>query len=123
MNRLTRGALEAEVANAVVKFHREQQGRGPHDVRAHITGCMVVVRSTGIFTPTEMHLAGSEEGRRLIRSSRQELRAIAHCEIERSVADILGCNVLFSYYDINVPNAEQIEVYILDVDVEQKLRT
>lgn len=120
---MTRGALEAEVANAVVKFHREQQGRGPHDVRAHITGCLVVVRSIGIFTPTEIHLSGSEEGRRLIRSSRQELRAIAQREIENTISTILDCNVKFSYYDINVAEAEQLEVYVLDIDLEQKIKT
>ena len=36
VNNRTKGSIEADVANAVVKFHREQQGRGPTDVRVHL---------------------------------------------------------------------------------------
>ena len=85
MNRPTKGSLEAEIANAVVRFQREQQGRGPADVRAHLVGDLALVRSSGIFTTTEARLAATEEGRRLIRSARQELRGIHHADIEKIV--------------------------------------
>src|SRR5687768_4741364 len=101
MNRPTKGSLEAEVANAVVRFHREQQGRGPNDVRAHLIGDMLLVQSAGIFTPTEAHLSATEEGRRLIKSARQELRSINHEELEDIIAGIVGCRVLRSYADVN----------------------
>ncbi|MCW3099237.1 MAG: hypothetical protein JWL77_4855 [Chthonomonadaceae bacterium] len=113
--------MEAEVANAVVRFQREQQGRGPTEVRAHLLGDMMLVRSNGIFTPTETRLAVSEEGRRLIRSARQELRAISHLEIEEIIAGILGARILRSYFDIHVDEAEQIEVYVLEADIEKRL--
>ena len=113
--------MEAEVANAVVRFQREQQGRGPTEVRAHLLGDLMLVRSNGIFTPTESRLAVSDEGRRLIRSARQELRAISHLEIEQIIADILGARILRSYFDIHVDEAEQIEVYVLEADIEKRL--
>ena len=34
------------MARAVVRFHREQQGRGPADVRAHIVGDVLLVRNS-----------------------------------------------------------------------------
>ena len=108
----TKGELEAELASATVKFHREQQGRGPVDVRAHLMGDLVLVRSRGIFTPTEAHLSASVEGRRLIKSARVELRSINHGEIEAIVSDIVGSPVVRSYYDLDVEAAEQVEVYI-----------
>lgn len=117
----TKESIEAEVANAVVRFQREQQGRGATQVRAHLQGDMVVVRCGGIFTPTEARLVTSEEGRRLIRSSRQELRSINGSEIEAVIAGLVGCAVVRSYYDISVDAAEQIEVYILSEDVERRL--
>ena len=67
---VTKGGLEAEVANAVVRFQREQQGRGPTDVHAYLIGDLILVRCTGIFTATETRLAMTEEGRRLIKSVR-----------------------------------------------------
>lgn len=122
MERLSKGAVEAEVSNAVVRFHREQQGRGPTDVRAHLIGDLILVRCRGVFTPTEAHLAATEEGRRLIRSARQELRAISHREIEDAIAAIAGCQVVRSYCDLDVYAAEQMEVYVLDGDLERRLQ-
>jgi len=113
--------MEAEVANAVVRFQREQQGRGPTEVRAHLLGDLILVRSNGIFTPTESRLAVSEEGRRLIRSARQELRAISHLEIEEIIAGIVGAKILRSYFDIHVDEAEMVEIYVLEADIEKRL--
>lgn len=121
MDRPTKGSIEAEIAGAVVRFHREQQGRGPTDVRAHLVGDMVLIRSSGIFTPTEAHLAASEDGRRLIKSSRQELRSIDHGDLEAVIAAIAECQVLRSYYDVDVEAAEQIEVFVLEADIEKRL--
>ncbi len=117
----TKGSIEANISNAVVKFHREQQGRGPTEVRAHLIGDVALVRSSGIFTQTEAHLAATEEGRRLIKSARQELRSIHRAQIEAIIAGIVGCPVLRSYYDLEVESAEQVEVYVLSADVERRL--
>ena len=108
----SRGEIESEVASATVKFQREQQGRGPNDVRAHLIGELLLVRSSGIFTPTEAHLAASDEGRKLIKSARVELRSINQGEIEAIVSDIVGFPVVRSYYDLSVEAAEQVEVYV-----------
>ncbi len=121
MNRPTKGTMEAEVANAVVRFQREQQGRGPSEVRAHLLGDLMLVRCAGIFTPTETRLAVSEEGRRLIRSARQELRAINHEEIEEIIAGIVGSVIVRSYFDVNVEFGEQVEVFVLAADIERRL--
>lgn len=117
----TKGSIESEVANAVVRFQREQQGRGATDVRAHLLGDLIVVRCGGIFTPIEAHLAASEEGRRLIKSARQELRSINRAEIEAIVGQIAGCEVVRSYFDLEVAAAEQVEIYVLSADVEKRL--
>jgi uncharacterized protein YbcI len=116
---MTLGALEAEIANAVTRFHREQQGRGPQDVRAFVVGEMVLVRSSGIFTLTESKLCASDDGRKLILSARRELHSINHQEIELIVARLCACPVLRSYYDVNVEAAEQVEVYILGCNLEK----
>ena len=121
MEKTTKGAMEAEVANAVVRFQREQQGRGASDVRAHLIGDMILVRCGGIFTPTEARLSVSEEGRRLIKSSREELRSINYGEIDGIVGRIVGARVLRSYGDVSVEAAEQIEVFVLETDVDKRL--
>ncbi len=119
MSHPTKGALEAELANAITKFHREQQGRGPQDVRAFVVGEMILVRCSGIFTLTESKLCVSDEGRKLIQSARRELRSINHEEIEEIVEKLCGCAVLRSYCDLSVESAEQVEVYMLERNLEK----
>lgn len=121
MNRLTKGSLEAEIANMVVRFQREQQGRGPTEVRAHILGDLILVRCSGIFTVTETRLAVTEEGRKLIKSARQELRSINHTELEEVLTGVVGCAILRSYADVNVEIGEQFEVFVCEIDLEKKL--
>jgi uncharacterized protein YbcI len=117
----TKRTIEAEIANAIVQVQREQQGRGPTDVKVHIIGEMVIVRSIGILTSTEHRLASTEEGRRLVKSARQELRNISHVESEAAIARVTSCKVLRSYGDLDVSAAEQMEVFVLDTDLERKL--
>jgi uncharacterized protein YbcI len=121
LSRPTKGSIEAEVANAVVRFQREQQGRGPTEVRAHLIGDLLMVRCSGVFTQTEAHLATTEEGRKLIKSARQELRIISRADIEATISQLVGCLVIRSYYDMDVEAAEQIEVYVLETDIEKGL--
>src|SRR5260221_12139518 len=117
VSRITRGTIESQIANAVVQFQREQQGRGPADVRVHLIGDLILVRCTGIFTLTETRLSISEEGRRLIKSARQELRVISRADQENLIADIVGCKVIRSYGDVDVEAAEQMEVFVLEADL------
>jgi len=121
VNRPTKGSLEAEIANAAVRFQREQHGRGAADVRAHLVGDLVLVRSTGIFTSVEAKLVASEDGCKLIKSARQELRSINHAEIEEIIGQIIGASVVRSFFDVDVAAAEQVEIYVLAFDVEKKL--
>lgn len=118
MDTRTRGAVEADLASAVVKFHREQYGRGPSDIRAALLGDLAIVRCIGVLTPTEVRLASTESGRRLVRSSRQELRSIVHRDVEGIVGAIAGCAVLRSYCDVDVEAGEQLEVYVLERSLE-----
>ena len=100
---------------------REQQGRGAGEVRAHLIGDLILVRCGAVFTPIEARLAATDEGRKLIKSAREELRAINHGEIERIIAGIVGVEVLRSYYDVDVEAEEQVEVYVLAADGEKRL--
>lgn len=48
---------------------------------------MVLVRCQSIFTPVDAKLCGSDEGRKLIKSARHELRSINHAEIGVIIAE------------------------------------
>jgi len=119
---LTRAGLEAEIARVVSGFHEDQNGCKAERTDAHVVGDMVLVRSTGCFTPTERRLAGSEDGRKLVKSARRELRSLNRKQIESHVGEAVGIKVLRSFWDLDVRVGEQVEVYILEHDLSEKLR-
>ena len=114
--------IEAHIADAVARFQREQVGRCPKDVRAFLLQDMVLIRCDGVLTPTEVLLAATDEGRRLIRGARQELRGLQRTEIEGLIGSVLGCRVLRSYSGVDVAAGELVEVYILDINAEERFR-
>ena len=118
MSTATREEIEENVAHAAESFHIDQQGRPPRSIRAHLVADMVVVYSAGIYTTTEENLSATDEGRKLIKSARRELRSLTRKEIEARVAQIVGRKVLRSFWDMDVRTGEQVEVYMLDHPLE-----
>jgi uncharacterized protein YbcI len=100
-------------AQAVAKFHKEQQGVPPAKIDAWVVDDMVVVRCQGVFTATEQNLCESTDGRKIVQSARRELRALTRRQAEADVACAIGVDVLRSFCDLDVRYGEQVEVYIL----------
>lgn len=74
--RRSKGELEAEISQAVIRFKKEYMGRGPLSVRTYLIDDMVLVRLQGVLTAAEQKLAEVEErsrGRDLIKQMRLEL--------------------------------------------------
>ena len=106
--------LEADIAGAVARFHRDEQGHEPARIEAFILGELVIVRCHDVFTPTERDLANTPDGKKLIQSARRDQRALTRRAFEEEVAAVVGRRVLRSFYDIDTRNGEQLEVYVLE---------
>jgi uncharacterized protein YbcI len=117
---LTKEAIEASVAETVSRYHREQHGCAPHECTAYLVADMLVVKSCAVFTPTEEQLAATDDGRKFIKSSRRDLRSITRRDIEGRIADIVRCRVLRSFWDMDVRNGDQVEVYILAENIGRR---
>jgi uncharacterized protein YbcI len=112
----TRGRIEAEIAEAIVKFEREYMGRGPEEARAYLVDDLIVVRLRGVLTPAERQLAKSEDaahGRSLIKQVRMELLERGRPLLEALVQDITGQSVLSLHTDISTVTGERIFVFSL----------
>lgn len=118
---MNKETLELEIANAVSRYHREQQGKAPERIRASITGNLVVVLSNEVFTPNEERLNATDEGRRSVKSARRELRSLTRDSAHAAISAICGGVVLRSYWDLDVRVGEQVEVYVMGEDIEKKL--
>jgi len=113
----TKGQLEAEISEALVKFEREYMGRGPEETKTYLIDDMILVRLRGVLTPAEKQLAragDSVRGRDLIKQVRIELLEKGRTLLERIVVDITGQAVKSLHTDISTITGERIIVFVLD---------
>ncbi len=113
----TRGQLEAEISEAVIKFEREFMGRGPEEARAYLIDEMVLVRLRGVLMPAEKQLATSPDGgtgRNLIKRVRSELLEKARPLLEAIIEDLTGRRVRSLHTDVSTTSGERVILFTLD---------
>jgi uncharacterized protein YbcI len=118
----TRGQIEADISDALVKFEKEYMGRGPQETQTHLIGDMIISRLKGVLTPAEEQLAKSEEGASLIKKIRDQLIESARLLLETIVVDITGCQLVSLHSDISTKTGERIIIFIVNADLESQLR-
>jgi uncharacterized protein YbcI len=108
----TKGQIEAEISKAMVRFKREQLGRGPADIRTQIVQDMVIVRMADMLTPAERSLvrAGSVD---LLKQVRTKLLENEREALNQMLREATGCEVISVYSDLNPESGERIIVFVL----------
>lgn len=114
--RRSKGELEAEISQAVIRFKKEYMGRGPLSVRTYLIDDMVLVRLQGVLTAAEQKLVKVEErsrGRDLIKQMRLELIEHGRPLLETVVQEILGVQVTSLHTDISTSTGESVILFTL----------
>lgn len=119
----TKGQVEAQISEAIIKFEKEYMGRGPMETKSYIIDDMVFVRLKGVLTPAEEQLAKSAEGAHLIKRTRVQLLEGARFLLENVISDITDCQVESLHTDISTRTGERIIVFTLRRNLEDKLET
>lgn len=113
----TRGQVEAEISEAIIKFEKEYMGRGPEETKTYIVDDLVLVRLCGVLTPAEKKLAEADQagqGRLLIKQVRMELIEKGRPLLEAIIRDITGKQVTSLHTDISTVTGERIIIFALD---------
>lgn len=113
----TKGQLEAEISEAIIRFEREYMGRGPEETKTYIIDDLVIVRLRGVLTPAEKQLARVSEGsagRNLIKQVRIELLEKARPLLESIVCEITGKCVRSLHTDISTETGERMIIFTLN---------
>lgn len=113
----TRGQLEAEICEAVIRFEKEYMGRGPVETKAYLIDDMVLVRLKNVLTQAELRLACGEdhkEGRELIKRIRITLLEQGRPLLETDVESILGVKVKSLHTDISTVTGERVILFSLE---------
>ena len=115
----TKGEVEAEISEAMVKFEVEYMGRGPKEVRSFIVEDMILVRLKGVLTQAEQQLAKSSEGVDLIKMLRTTLIKNARPVLFQVIGDICGIQVLSLYTDISASPQRKDYCFCLGVRLRE----
>lgn len=112
----TKGQIEAEISESLIKFEKEYMGRGPLETKTYIFDDLVVVRLKGVLTKSEYQLTqtGSEHDRDLIKQVRVTLLEKGRPLLEAVVESILSCKVKSLHTDISTVTGERIIIFVLD---------
>ena len=120
MAELTRGEVEAALANAIIQFEKEQLGRGPVETRVYIIEDMILVRLRGVLTPAEVKLAQSPDGHALIKQLRRQLLEGSRPLLEEIVQQTTGSRVVSLHTDISVKTSERVIIFTLTQNLEER---
>ncbi len=113
----TKGQIEADISEAIIKFEKEYMGRGPDETKTYIVDDMIVIRLKRVLTPAEQQLAKAVDdtkGRSLIKEVRTALLEKARPLLEALVWDITNRKVISLHTDISTATGERIIVFTLD---------
>ena len=103
----SKGQLEADITEALIKFEKEYMGRGPEQARTYIIGDMIIVR----------HLAGMSNettGRILIKQVRTELLEKVRQHLEQIILSFTGRKVKSLHTDISTVTGERVIIFTLE---------
>ncbi|MBM3249164.1 MAG: DUF2294 domain-containing protein [Candidatus Omnitrophica bacterium] len=115
----TKGQIEAQISEAIIKFEREYMGRGPTEAKTYIIKDMVFVRLKGVLTPAEEQLAKTAEGADLIKRTRMQLLEGARVLLENMISEITGCQVQSMHTDVSTKTGERVIIFTLDKNLEE----
>jgi uncharacterized protein YbcI len=116
----TKGQIEADICDAVIKFEKEYMGRGPLETKAYIIDDMVLVRLKNVLTPAELKLTEAsdpKDGRELIKRIRITLLEQGRPLLESAVEEIIGVKIKSLHTDISTVTGERVILFSLAAPV------
>lgn len=119
----TKGQIEAQISEAIIKFEKEYMGRGPSETKTYIIKDMIFVRLKGVLTPAEEQLAKTQEGAELIKKTRFKLLEGARILLENIISDTTGCQVKSLHTDISTKTGERVIIFTLNRNLEDDFKT
>lgn len=117
----TKGKIEAEISDAIIKFEKEYMGRGPLETKTYLINDMILVRLKGVLTQAEHQLSSPGEmssGRELIKKIRIALLEKGRPLLEAVIESITGKKVISLHTDISTVTGERIIIFTLSGPID-----
>ena len=116
----TKGEIEAQIGEAIIKFEKEYMGRSPKETKTLILNDLIFVRLKGVLTPAEEQLAKTVEGADLIKKTRVQLLEGARVLLESIISEITSCQIKSLHSDISTKTGERVIIFTLEENLEER---
>jgi len=116
----TKGQIESQISEAIIRFEKEYMGRGPMETKTYIIKDMIFIRLKGVLTPAEEQLTKTADGSELIKKTRIQLLEGARLLLENIISDITGYQVKSLHTDISTKTGERVIIFTLFKNLENK---
>jgi uncharacterized protein YbcI len=110
----SKGQIEAEITEAIIRFEKEFMGRGPLEARTFLVDDMILVRLKNVLTQAELKLAEApnrKEGGELIKRIRIALLEQGRTLLVQAIEDIVDIEVKSLHTDISTRTGERIILF------------
>ncbi len=114
----TKGQIEAQISEALIKFEKEHMGRGPTEAKTYIMEDVVFVRLKGVLTPAEKQLAKRQEGKVLIKRVRVQLLEDSRSLLKNVIQELTKAKVISMHTDISTRTGERVIIFSLNKNIE-----
>src|SRR3954447_2210837 len=114
------GALNADVARAVVRVYRSFRGRGPTKARALFKGDIVVVVLEDVMTELERALVTSGRSEAAL-ATRRHLHDVMVPELKAAIARLTGAHVKAAMGQSHSDPDMAVEVFVLDAPIDPRV--
>ena len=114
----TKGQIEAQISEALIKFEKEHMGRGPTEAKTYIMEDVVFVRLKGVLTPAEKQLAKRPEGKVLIKRVRVQLLEDSRSLLKNVIQELTKAKVISMHTDISTRTGERVIIFSLNKNIE-----
>jgi uncharacterized protein YbcI len=118
---MTKGQLEAKLSEAVSKFEMEYMGRGPKLIRTYIINDMIIIRLSGVLSPSEQKLTDNPQGIELFKKVRSSLFEGGRGYLETLITDIVNVAIVSTHSDISTKTGEKIIIVTADKNIEEMI--
>ncbi len=115
---MTKGQLEAKLSEAICKFEMEYMGRGPKLIRTYVINDMILIRLTGVLSPSEQKLTDNQQGIELLKKVRSSLFEGGRGYLEALIKEIIDVAIISTHADISTKTGEKIIVITTDRNLD-----
>ncbi len=115
---MTKGQIEAKISEAISKFEIEYMGRGPKTIRTYIINDMIIVRLSGLLSPSEQKLTENPQGVELIKKVRATLFEGGRGYMETLIKDVIDVDIISTHSDISTTTGERVIIISVSNNIE-----